>query len=345
MSRVLVTGGAGFIGSHVIETLCRAGRAVTTIDDFSTGRRENLAGLRDAGHEFEVVEGSITDPEAVARAMTDVDRVVHLAALPSVARSVERPLDTHHACATGTITVLHAAVKNGARVVYAGSSSAYGNQEARFKQEDLREDPLSPYSAAKLTGELYCRSFARVYDLPVVVTRFFNVFGPRQPADSPYSGVVAAFCRALIRGDAPRIDGDGEQSRDFTYIEDVVDGVLRCLDGDSKGCVTVNLAYGDATTVNALYEQLAEHARAGLGLSEVPSPRHADPRAGDVRHSLADTARAREVFGFEPQVGFVEGLRRTFEWYRGTIGQRSGSQRSGSQQSGTPQSGATESKS
>lgn len=316
MSRVLVTGGAGFIGSHVVEQLGRAGRDVTVIDDFSTGRRGNLDELEAAGVAFDLVEGSITDPTAVERAMAGVDRVVHLAALPSVARSVERPLDTHHACATGTITVLHAAVKRRARVVYAGSSSAYGDQEARFKREDMREDPLSPYSAAKLAGELYCRAFARVYDLPVVVTRFFNVFGPRQPADSPYSGVVAAFCRALIRGESPRIDGDGLQSRDFTYVEDVVDGVRRCLDGDSAGCETVNLAYGEATTVQDLYSRLGEHARAALGIDELPPPRHAPPRPGDVRHSLADTKRAKAAFGFAPRVGFAEGLRRTFEWYR-----------------------------
>ncbi len=316
MSRVLVTGGAGFIGSHVIEHLGRAGRDVTVIDDFSTGRRENLAELAKSGVGFELVEGSITDPEAVARAMADVDRVVHLAALPSVARSVERPLETHHACATGTLTILHAAAKAGARVVYAGSSSAYGNQEAEFKQEDMREDPLSPYSASKLAGELYCRSFARVYDLPVVVTRFFNVFGPRQPADSPYSGVVAAFCRALVRGESPRVDGDGLQSRDFTYVEDVVDGVLRCLDGDTTGCVTVNLAYGDATTVLDLYAQLAEHASLSLDRTEVAPVRHAPPRAGDVRHSLADTTRAKDLFDFVPRIGFAEGLKRTFDWYR-----------------------------
>ncbi len=315
MSRVLVTGGAGFIGSHVIEALCRDGRAVTTIDDLSTGERGTLEALAAAGANFDFVEGSIADSDAVARAMAGVDKVVHLAAIPSVARSVERPLATHHACATGTVTLLHAAAERRARVVYAGSSSAYGNQQAKFKQEDLREDPLSPYSAAKLAGELYCRSFARVYDLAVVVTRFFNVFGPRQPANSPYSGVVAAFCRALVSGQRPRIDGDGLQSRDFTYVEDVVAGVLRCLDADSTGCVTVNLAYGQAATVRDLWDELGKHAQASLGITELPEPQMAPPRRGDVRDSLADTTRAREVFGIEPEVGFSEGLRRTFAWY------------------------------
>jgi nucleoside-diphosphate-sugar epimerase len=178
------------------------------------------------------------------------------------------------------------------------------------KQEDLREDPLSPYAAAKLAGELYCRAFARVYGLPVVVTRFFNVFGPRQPADSPYSGVVAAFCHALLRGRPVRIDGDGRQSRDFTYVDDVVHGVLLALDADTRGCITVNLAYGEQTTVLDLYEKLS----ALCGRSAAPT--FAPPRPGDVRDSLADVSRARELLGFVPTVGFAEGLQRTLDWYR-----------------------------
>lgn len=319
-NRVLVTGGAGFIGSHVCERLARQGRPVRVLDDFSTGRRENLAELQAKGLSIELVEGSILDPATVQRAMVDVQRVVHLAALPSVTRSVENPLDSHHACATGTAVVLHAAHRQKARVVYAGSSSAYGNQETLLKHEGLREDPLSPYAAAKLAGELYCRSFARVYGLSVVVTRFFNVFGPRQTADSPYSGVVAAFCRALLRGVAPRIDGDGQQSRDFTYVEDVVEGVQRCLDADSQGCATVNLAYGQATTVLDLYNRLGSIAQQRLGLGPIPVPQHAPPRAGDVRHSLADATRAKQLFGFAPTIGLVDGLQRTFDWYRQQAG-------------------------
>jgi UDP-glucose 4-epimerase len=313
--RVLVTGGAGFIGSHVCHELRRRGHAVVVLDDLSTGNRANLDGLG-----VELVQGSVADPDAVARAMRGVGRVVHLAALPSVARSLERPLDTHHACATGTATVLHAAAGAKARVVYAGSSSAYGNQDVLHKHEGLREDPLSPYAAAKLAGELYCRSFARVYGLGVVVTRFFNVFGPRQPADSPYSGVVAAFCRALLAGKAVRIDGDGQQARDFTYVEDVVQGVLRCLFADSSGCETVNLAYGQSTTVRDLYDRLAAMAARVPGAGPQPAPIHAPPRAGDVRHSLAATDRAKDRFGFVPTVGFAEGLQRTFDWYRQQAG-------------------------
>ncbi len=313
--RVLVTGGAGFIGSHVVEMLERSGRDVTVLDDLSTGKRANLDGRK-----ARFVHGSILDPVAVADAFNDVDRVVHLAALPSVARSVERPLDSHHACATGTLMVLDAARQRGARVVYAGSSSAYGDQEAPRKHEGLREDPLSPYAAAKLAGELYCRSFARVYGLRVVVTRFFNVFGPRQPADSAYSGVIAAFCRAILDGRSARIDGDGLQSRDFTYVEDVVAGVIQALDSDSDGCVTVNLAYGSSTTLLDLHAALCELARPHLGGRPIPPPTHAAPRRGDVRHSLSDSSRAAARFGFAPRIGFAAGLRRTFDWYRTTSG-------------------------
>ncbi len=306
-TRVLVTGGAGFIGSHTVQALLAQGRAVTVIDDFSTGKRDNLAGMRG---DLEVVEGSIVDAKAVERAMRSVTKVVHLAALPSVARSVEQPLESHHACATGAVQVLFAAHKAKARVVYAGSSSAYGNQQEQWKHEAMREDPLSPYAAAKLAGELYCRSFARVYDLPVVITRFFNVFGPRQTPNSQYSGVVAAFCFALLQDRQPRIDGDGTQSRDFTYVEDVVQGVIAALDADTRGCEIVNLAYGQSCTVRELLEQLGRVA------GRTVQPLYAPARAGDVRHSLADVTRAKTVLAFSPTVGFAEGLKRTFDWYR-----------------------------
>jgi UDP-glucose 4-epimerase len=306
-SRVLVTGGAGFIGSHTVHALLAAGRAVTVLDDFSTGRRQNLDGCRG---DLQLVEGSVADATAVARAMAGVTGVVHLAALPSVSRSLERPLDSHHACATGTVQILDAARRAGARVVYAGSSSAYGNQQEQWKREDMREDPLSPYAAAKLAGELYCRSFARVFAVPVVVTRFFNVFGPRQTPDSPYSGVVAAFCFALLRGSRPRIDGDGLQSRDFTYVEDVVGGIVRALDAQTRGCEIVNLAYGQSCTVRDLLAQLCRIA------GRTVEPVYAPARAGDVRHSLAAVDRAKTLLSFSPTVGFAEGLRRTFDWYR-----------------------------
>tara|TARA_R110002094_G_scaffold138318_1_gene129670 strand:+ start:1634 stop:2590 length:957 start_codon:yes stop_codon:yes gene_type:complete len=313
--RVLVTGGAGFIGSHVCEQLCREGRDVVVLDNLVTGFRENLAGL-----DVTLVEGSVAKYDDVEKAMAGCNKVVHLAALPSVARSLERPLDTHEACATGTANVLQAANLGGARVVYAGSSSAYGNQEAKQKHELLREDPLSPYSASKLSGELYCRTFARVFSMNVVVTRFFNVFGPRQPADSPYSGVIAAFCRGLILGKPVRIEGDGGQGRDFTYVEDLVTGVVQCLDADSTGCETVNLAYGDSRTVLDIYELLCKFTKQQLPDLAIPDPQRMPARIGDVRHSLADVSRAKERFGFAPTVGFAEGLARTFAWYRTQLG-------------------------
>jgi UDP-glucose 4-epimerase len=304
---VLVTGGAGFIGSHVVRRLLADGRSVRVLDDLSTGRAANLEGVQGA---VEVRRGSVADETDVRAAMAEVSHVVHLAALPSVARSLEAPLQTHHACATGTAQVLFAAAKAGARVVYAGSSSAYGNQDVPAKHEGLREDPLSPYAAAKLAGELYCRSFSRVFGLPVVVTRFFNVFGPRQVPDSQYSGVVAAFCLAALRGERPRIDGDGGQSRDFTYVEDVVDGVVSALFADTAGCETVNLAYGQSCTVKGLLDQICSVA------GRTVEPVYGPPRSGDVRSSLADTARAKSLFGFGPKIGFAEGIRRTYEWYR-----------------------------
>jgi UDP-glucose 4-epimerase len=306
-TRVLVTGGAGFIGSHLVRRLLAAGRSVTVIDDFSTGRRTNLDGVEG---DLEIVEGSVTDAVAVQRAFANSKHVVHLAALPSVARSLETPLDTHHACATGTAQVLFAAKQHGARVVYAGSSSAYGNQQEQWKHESMREDPLSPYAAAKLAGELYCRSYARVYGLPVVITRFFNVFGPRQVPDSQYSGVVAAFCFSLLRGQQPRIDGDGTQSRDFTYVEDVVEGVEKALFATTTGCEIVNLAYGQSITVRDLLAELSRVAGKSV------QPLYAAARKGDVRHSLADVGRAKSIIGFCPSVGFAEGIQRTYDWYR-----------------------------
>jgi len=305
--RILVTGGGGFIGSHLVRALLARGSCVTVLDNFATGKRENLTGL--AG-DLVVIEGSVVAAEQVAQAMQNVRAVAHLAALPSVPRSIERPIDSHEACATGTAQVLFAAQKQKARVVYAGSSSAYGNQSEKWKHEAMREDPLSPYAAAKLAGELYCRSFARVYQLPVVVTRFFNVFGPRQTPDSQYSGVIAAFCYALLKNQAPRIHGDGLQSRDFTYVEDVVFGVMLALDATTQGCEIINLAYGQTCTVMDLFRQLRRIAGSDL------EPVHVPARTGDVSHSLANVDRAKSVLGFFPRVGFAEGLTRTYEWYR-----------------------------
>ena len=235
--RYLVTGGAGFIGSHVTQHLLGRGAAVTVLDNFSSGKRSNLEDLGGDG-ELSVVDGSVTEPDDLARAMEGVDGVFHLAAVPSVVRSVEAPVESHEQNATGTLLVLDAARQRGARVVYAGSSSAYGDVDVQTQHEALRENPLSPYAASKLAGELYCRAFAEVYGMTVVVTRFFNVFGPRQVPDSPYSGVVAAYCFALLKaseGVRPRIDGDGSQTRDFTYVEDVARGCRLAMEGRRHG--------------------------------------------------------------------------------------------------------------
>lgn len=312
MTRYTVTGGAGFIGSHLTELLLSKGYGVTVLDNFSSGSHANLEGFEG---DLRIVEGSIVDPKAVDAATEGVDGVFHLAAVPSVVRSIEAPLESHEQNVTGALQVLDGARKKGLRVVYAGSSSAYGDNEAPAKSEDLRENPLSPYAATKLAGELYCRVFAEVYDMQVVVTRFFNVFGPRQVPDSPYSGVVAAFCFALLKageGARPRIDGDGGQTRDFTYVTDVAAGCLAAMQADVKGCEVVNLACGGNHSVRNLLDQLIECS--GVQVEPIAAP----ARTGDVRDSTANISRARELLGFEPQVSFAEGLRRTFDWYRST---------------------------
>jgi len=307
--RYLVTGGAGFIGSHLTELLLRLGNEVVVLDNFATGREQNLVPLDRAA--LTVVRGSVTDAAAVARAAgTGVAGIFHLAALPSVARSVEVPLESHEANALGALVVLDYARKAGTKVVYAGSSSAYGDSQATHKREDLREDPLSPYAATKLAGELYCRAFAHVYGIPVVITRFFNVFGPRQVPDSPYSGVIAAFCFALMQGRRPRIDGDGSQSRDFTYVEDVARGLVAAMQAPTQGCQIVNLACGGSYSVLELLHALAEYAGVEV------DPDFAPPRSGDVKHSRADVSKARELLDFSAQVPFSEGLKRTYDWYR-----------------------------
>lgn len=305
--RYLVTGGGGFIGSHMVDGILRQGAAATVLDNFCTGKRENLAGFKG---DLRIVEGSITDPKAVASACEGVSGIIHLAALPSVTRSVEEPVFSHENNVTGAVVVLDEARRKGIKVVYAGSSSAYGDQDCEFKVETLRESPLSPYAASKLACELYCRAFSKVYGLPTVVTRFFNVFGPRQVPDSPYSGVVAAFCYALLKGKKPFIEGDGSQSRDFTYVEDVVRGVLLAMDTPTTGCHTVNLACGGSHTVKELLDVLQQHA----GTKVVAEMR--PPRKGDVKHSKADISAAKALFGFEPKVSFSEGLKRTYDWYR-----------------------------
>jgi UDP-glucose 4-epimerase len=309
----LVTGGAGFIGSHLVEGLLAGGWSVRVLDDLSTGSRENLAQLTPAP---EWVTGDVSNPDVAARAMEGVGLVFHLAALASVQRSVEAPADSHRICATGTLHVLDAARRAGVkRVVYAGSASAYGIPDAETQSETTPVRPLSPYAAAKLAGEVYCEAFAATYGLETVRLRFFNIFGPRQRADSPYSGVIAIFAAALNEGRIPTIFGDGQQTRDFTYVTDVVQASLLAAQRPGVSGQVFNIGTGRGTS---LLEVLAAMNRQ-LDMAVVP--RHAETRAGDIRHSRAEIGKARAMLGYEPTVPFEEGLARTLEWYRSLRGE------------------------
>jgi UDP-glucose 4-epimerase len=310
MSRMLVTGGAGFIGSHLAERLADLGHEVRVLDNFSTGRRENLASF--AGR-VEVVEGDIRDARVVAAAVRGVDVVFHEAALASVPRSVDDPLTSDQVNVHGTLNVLVASREAGVRrVVYASSSSIYGNSPALPKREDMNPAPESPYATGKLAGELYCRVFSSLYGLPCVSLRYFNVFGPRQDPASQYAAVVPLFSRAFLDGGQPVIYGDGEQSRDFTFVRNVVDANLAAAERGEAAGRSLNVACGATTTVNDLCERL----RALTG--SAAKPRFEPPRPGDVKHSYADISLARTLLGFEPSVGLDEGLARTVEWYRGS---------------------------
>lgn len=309
MATYLVTGGAGFIGSHLVDALLARGETVRVVDNFATGSRAYIQSVCERIAFYEV---DITDLEALREPMQGVDYVLHQAAIPSVPRSVDDPLQTHAACATGTLNVLIAArdakVK---RVIYAASSSAYGDIEGTYKSEDMPPRPLSPYAVAKLVGEQYCQVFYTVYGLETVALRYFNVFGPRQDPNSPYSAVIPLFIKAMLAGESPTIFGDGRQSRDFTYIENVVQGnLLACqADGRVAGKV-INLACGGS--INLLDLIAAINALLGTHIEPIFAP----PRAGDVKHSCADIRLAQELLGFEPTVSFQEGLRRTLAWLK-----------------------------
>jgi len=308
----LVTGGAGFIGSHLVEELVRCGRPVRVLDDFSTGLRANISYLQTV----EVIEGDLTDPAAVARAVQGAGVVYHLGALASVARSVESPTVTHAACATGTLNVLDAARKcDVRRVVYAASSSAYGGDTSPGGQtEDLPMVAKSPYAAAKLAGELYMQAFTHTYGLETVRLRFFNIFGPRQRSDSPYSGVIALFTAAMAAGRAPMIHGDGQQSRDFTFVANAVQALTRAADAPNTSGNVYNVGTGRSVTVLDLIAALNRILGTDLGSTFAPT------RAGDVKFSQADIRRTRAELGYEPTVSFEDGLRQTVEWYRATSG-------------------------
>lgn len=305
----LVTGGAGFIGSHLVDALLARGDSVRIFDNFSTGSKKNLERMRPSP---EIIEADLNDTAALGRAMEGVTTVYHLAALASVARSIDTPLITHQACVTGTLHVLDAARRHGVRrLVYSASSSAYGGcSQEGGQREDMPAMPKSPYAAAKLAGELYLQAFAAAYRLECVSLRFFNIFGPRQRFDSPYSGVIALFCDSMLAGRAPVIHGDGLQSRDFTFVDNAVAALLgggRCPNVSGK---VYNVGTGRSYSILDLVAALNKL----LGTSIVPQM--APPRPGDVRYSLANIGRAREDLGYEAKVSFEEGLARTLRWYR-----------------------------
>jgi UDP-glucose 4-epimerase len=304
----LVTGGAGFIGSHIAEALIHRGARVRVMDNLSTGHLRNLDKIA-ANVDF--IRGDLADETSVSKAVEGVELIFHEAALPSVPRSVANPRDTHLACVEGTFNLLLAAKEKGVRrVIYAASSSAYGDQPTLPKTESMLPAPVSPYAAAKLVGECYCQAFTRTYGLETICLRYFNVFGPRQDPNSPYSGVVSRFIELLTRGDRPLIYGDGEQTRDFTYISNTIDANMLAAETDRGIGEVINIANGARVTINELFHLVRE-----ITERDSIEPEYAPARTGDVLHSLADISRAREVLGYTPAVGFREGLKATVEWW------------------------------
>src|SRR5215217_181808 len=307
MAQYLVTGGAGFIGSHLSEELVRRGERVRVVDSLITGKRHNLEHI--PGVEF--IEGDLADLAVATRAVRGVDYVLHQAAIPSVPRSVEDPITSNRANIDATLNLLVAARDAGVRrLVYAGSSSAYGDTPTLPKTETMPTAPLSPYALQKLVGEQYCQMFTRLYGLETVTIRYLNVFGPRQDPSSPYSGVISLFISALCDGRQPTIYGDGEHTRDFTYVANVVDGVLRACTANGASGEVINVATGGRISLNHLFQNIR-----GLVGAEV-EPIYEAPRAGDVKDSQAEIGKAERLLGYRPLVSFEDGLKQTVEWYR-----------------------------
>jgi UDP-glucose 4-epimerase len=307
MAVYVVTGGGGFIGSHIVEELLRRNETVRVIDNFSTGKRENLRAFQAA----QIIEADISQDKNLIEHLTGADYVIHQAAIPSVPKSIIDPVRSHQANVNGTLQLLIAARDAGVkRVVYASSSSLYGDSPTLPKHEGMMPNPLSPYGAQKLFAEMYCQVFTKAYRLETVSLRYFNVFGPRQDATSQYSGVLALFIPAVLEGRRPTIHGDGLQSRDFTYVKNVVNANLLACTVPGVGGQVFNVACGDRITVNSMLQQINKITGKDI------QPIYAESRAGDIKHSQADITRAKELLGYEPKAGFEEGLRHTIEWYR-----------------------------
>jgi UDP-glucose 4-epimerase len=306
--RVLVTGGAGFIGSNIVAELIRQRHTARVLDNFSTGRRENL---RDHVDQVELVEGDLRSYHTVREAVDGIEVVLHQAALPSVPRSVRDPITSNDVNVVGTLNLLHAAKNAGVRrVVYASSSSVYGDTPELPKHEGMVPNPLSPYAVSKLAAENYCRVFARIYGLETVCLRYFNVFGPQQDPHSQYSAVIPKFVTAMLRGEQPVVFGDGEQTRDFTYVDNVIDANLLAATVSCEPGLTVNCACHDRTSINELIRQIN-----GILGAEVRA-KYVERRKGDIVHSFASIDRISQTLGYSPKVGFAAGLRKTIDWYK-----------------------------
>ncbi len=307
----LITGGAGFIGSNIAKKLVEEGESVRVIDNFSTGKKENISGI---SGKIDILDGDIRDGDTVSKAVRDMDFIIHQAALPSVPRSVKDPLSSNGVNITGTLNLLNAA--KGAKIkrfVYASSSSVYGDTPVLPKREDMTPNPQSPYAVTKLTGEYYCSVFYKVYGLPTVSLRYFNVFGPNQDPQSQYAAVIPRFITAILNQSSPVVYGDGEQSRDFTFIENVVEAnLLSCRNDNASGKI-FNIACGDRYTINTLLKEL--YSLSGKKVEPV----YSQPRSGDIKHSHADISRARDIIGYKPGVDFREGLRGTVEWFKNKV--------------------------
>ncbi|MBS3819847.1 SDR family oxidoreductase [bacterium] len=308
MNRYLITGGAGFIGSHVAEECLRRGNYVRVIDNFITGKRENLVSIED---QIDFIQGDIRDFSLCRRVVKDIDFVLHQAALPSVPRSIENPLLSNEINITGTLNLLVASKEEGIdKFVFASSSSVYGDDSSLPKREGVEGNPLSPYALSKLVGEKYSQIFTRIHDVSTVILRYFNIFGPRQDPRSQYAAVIPHFIARMIHGQAPVIFGDGEQSRDFTHVSNVVEANLLAAHSEEISGEIINIGCGERTTVNHLVDQI------NILLKSDIRPVYDPPRPGDVRHSYADISRANKVIGYKPLVSFRQGLEKTIRWYK-----------------------------